>query len=91
VLGVGEGLSLAEKRGMAYFLVGGLEGMATAIARRLITEELPALNNELPSDENYTLLRTKNIASSVSTILDHLGLHLGDQVASIKVAAKRHS
>ena len=70
--GVAEELSLAQKRGMPCFLVGGFGGMASAVAQQYLGEGTVTLNNDLPQAANEALLSTKDVVSCVSIIFDHL-------------------
>jgi len=71
VPGVAEELGLAQMRGMACFLVGGLGGMANVIAQHRAESEMQ-LRNELPQPLNFALLTSKDVAASVGIIFDHL-------------------
>jgi hypothetical protein len=70
--GLAEELALAQKRGMACFLVGGLGGMAAAIARHSTADYGVPLKNELSPHTNETLLTTRDVGSCVSIIFDHM-------------------
>jgi len=84
VPGVKEELTLAQKRGMPRFLIGGLGGMAAAIATEVDPE---SFTNELSEAANDALLSSKDIAATVNIIFSHLahtkGL-LGRELTVIK-------
>jgi hypothetical protein len=69
--GVAEELTLAQRRGMPCFLVGGLGGMAAQLVKRE-RSSVSELDNELPTETNKELLTTKDIGACVSIIFDHL-------------------
>jgi hypothetical protein len=69
VPGVVEELHLAQKRGMACFLVGGFGGMASELA-----SEVNARNfkNLLAEEYNELLLSSDDVAATINTIFSHL-------------------
>jgi hypothetical protein len=69
--GVVEELSLAQRREMACFLVGGFGGMASTLAQIHASGQL-RLRNDLAENINEALLTTKDISASVGIIFDQL-------------------
>ena len=71
VAGVEEEIGLARRRGLPCFVVGGLGGKASEIAIRY-GHDASGLNNGLTDEANRALLFSKDVASCVSIIFEHL-------------------
>jgi SLOG cluster2 len=71
VPGVAEEISLAGKKGVPRFLVGGLGGLTQKLAADLSPS---SLNNSLPDETNYSLFSTNDVAASVNLLFGHLAL-----------------
>lgn len=69
VPGVSEELTLARKRGMACFLVGGFGGMTSELAKLVGSSNF---RNELDEKYNNLLLLSNDIAATVNIIFSHL-------------------
>ena len=71
--GVAEELALAQERRLPCFLVGGLGGMAAELARRQDPSGSGvALNNGLDVQTNEALMTSRDVASCVGLIFEHL-------------------
>jgi hypothetical protein len=67
--GVGEEMDFARERNIPQYLVAGLGGFASELARDL----LPAsLHNSLTDEENLLLFSTRDVGASVGVIFNHL-------------------
>jgi hypothetical protein len=71
--GVLEEVKLATQRGIATFLIGGMGGMTARLVQDR-AQELQ-LHNGLTAEQNAQLQTTQDIASCVSTVLNHLIAH----------------
>jgi hypothetical protein len=67
--GVGEEMTLAEKKGIPCFLVAGLGGFARNLARDLTPT---SLNNSLSQEANIELFGTDDVSACVSLVFDQL-------------------
>jgi len=67
--GIGEEMELAEKKGIPQFLIAGLGGFARKLANRLTPS---SLHNSLSHTANVALFSSKDVASSVNIIFEHL-------------------
>ena len=67
--GVGEEMDLAKERRIPQYLVAGLGGFASELAKDLLPG---SLHNSLTEEENLTLFSTKDVGASVGVIFTHL-------------------
>jgi hypothetical protein len=74
--GVAEELELAQHRGMACFVIGGMGGEAAKIASNLKIHP-NGLRNELASEVNQELLTSDNISACVGIIFNQLVRNAG--------------
>lgn len=67
--GVGEEMTLAQRKGIPRFLIGGLGGFARKMANELTPE---SLDNALSREANVSLFSTDDVAASVNILFEHL-------------------
>jgi hypothetical protein len=67
--GVQEELDLAAQQKVPRFIVAGMGGYAEESARNI---DASSLNNDLSTDANIFLLRSKDVAACVNLLLNHL-------------------
>ncbi len=69
VPGVAEEMTLAERKAIPRFLVGGLGGFARRLAKQLTPS---SLNNSLSQQANATLFGTGDVSACVNVLFEHL-------------------
>ncbi len=69
VPGVAEEMALAKRKGIPRFLVGGLGGIARALAKDLTPADL---NNALSDEANAALFGTDDVVACVNVIFEQL-------------------
>jgi hypothetical protein len=67
--GLGEKMDFARERRIPQYLVAGLGGFASELAKDLLPG---SLHNSLTEEENLTLFLTKDVGASVGIIFKHL-------------------
>jgi hypothetical protein len=66
--GVLEEVAYASYRGMPYFIIGGMGGMAGNLPQKLLLNS----RNELTHEQNAYLMRSNDVSSCVGLIINHL-------------------
>lgn len=69
VPGVAEEMTLAERKGLPRFLIGGLGGFARKLAKELTPSDL---KNSLSHKANVTLFGTDDVSACVNVLFGHL-------------------
>jgi hypothetical protein len=67
--GVGEEITLAQRKGIPQFLIAGLGGFARKLARELTPS---SLHNSLSHRANVSLFSTGDVSASVNLLFEHL-------------------
>jgi hypothetical protein len=67
--GVAEEMALAEEKGLPRFLIAGLGGFASELAKDLTPR---SLQNSLTQSQNVTLFSSDDVAACVNLLFEHL-------------------